>query len=283
MLQQYPSENLMQMLNEPHHIVQKAIKILLEAKDLRQMDESNHLMVTHGFAVAFELVRLLSNSPLARMYVVISNYHVLGLMLKDKAQWLVVNPERALTEQDVSRVSVLCMQQALFNLSVYGVHAQNIDNILPAFLNLAPLSPKAKKAQNKLQAVEQLLSELEVQDRGMRYHPQLRYHTSRVSVEHLKSYWTVAVALEGLLRAKNLAYSDPECSTEDPLEMWLSAWSLCIPDNCVIMAVDEYRQEELSGKYFLIVNPVTASEIRLLFGRYGASERVHVWNHGANF
>jgi hypothetical protein len=49
------------------------------------------------------------------------------------------------------------------------------------------------------------------------------------------------------------------------------------------MAVDEYRQEELSGKYFLIVSPVIASEIRLLFGRYGASERVHVWNHGANF
>lgn len=283
MLQQYPSDNFIQMLTEPHHIVQKAIRILLEAKDLRQLDESNHLMVTHGFAVAFELVRLLSSSPLARMYVVISNYHALGLMLKDKAQWLVVNPERELTEQDVSRVSVLCMQQALFNLSVYGVHAQNIDNILPAFLNLAPLSSKTPKASTKRQTVEQLLTELEVQDMGMRYHPQLRYHTSRVSAEHLKSYWTVAVALEGLLRAKSLAYSDPECNTEASLEMWLSAWSLCIPDNCVIVAVDEYRQDKLSGKYFLVVSPVTASEIRLLFSRYGASERVQVWNHGANF
>lgn len=281
MLQQYPSDNLIEMLNEPNPFVRHGIEILLEAKGLRELSDQKHLVVTQGFAAAFEFVRLITDEPLARMYTVISNYHSLGILLKEK---MLETPDETLTEEVVNEIALFCIEQTMFSLSLYGVHAKKFDKFLPVFcdINMDLFQPEAP-VRGLEDVIRILFDKLNVENIAFRYHPQLRHYTARLTSDHLKNYWNLAVGIEGLLRAKKMAYSDPECELDESFEDWISEWSKSIPADAAIVAIDAIHLGEGCDKYFFITSPMRASELRLLFGKYDASNRVHVWNHGLSF
>ena len=276
LLEQYPSAQLIDMLNDPHPLVRQAIGGLLESKDLKRISDNRYLVITQGFAASFELTRLIANRPDAKLYTVVACYQALT---KLKLQWCNSEVTEELSENLIHETAQLCLQQTLLNLSVYGTYAYNVDRVLPAFFKLPLVSEDATREER----IQQMHLALQTENLSFRYHPQMRNDAARIEAKQFKDYWSLAVALEGLLRAQNIEYTDPLCQLDASMEDWLSIWSEHIPKHHVIVVVDEFTAEVLTAKYFFIVSPMTASELRLLFGKYGASGRVNVWNHGASF
>lgn len=274
------AEDIFEKLTDAHPVVAQAMEILLDSQQLETLQESERMPIYAGFAASFELTRIVADTPIALMHTVISCFHALNRLFKEKPN--LFKNEEGDAPTDLSELPLFFLDMAMFNLSAYGLQVKNLDHILPLYLRLGEQGDKTVSLERE-QAVDHVLKALGIAHRHLRYAPYMRHYAAHIRAKDFRGYWVVAMALEGLLRAHQLAYTDPLCHLDDTLENWLTTWSCHIPSTHVLVAVDEMKATGLEGMYFFVVSPMTASKLRLLFGKYGASERVHVWNHGAGF
>ena len=117
----------------------------------------------------------------------------------------------------------------------------------------------------------------------MRYHPMVWHHTASFCQEW--DYLNFVFRIEGLLRGLEFEVTriHPDCSEDDTLEQWLSAWSQAIEpfDLVIIDFKAPQKVDKVPNHIFSITSMAHAEIIRDFLESCHCSSQMECWNSGS--